>query len=92
MIAVCAMLFATCLRTHASSVCMTHALSSVCACLRYAVKLNKVGLPLREGQETCPYYQRTGACKFGPSCKFNHPNALAPTQTSASDASNTSSF
>ncbi|KAK2969774.1 hypothetical protein RJ640_028054 [Escallonia rubra] len=29
--------------------------------------------PLRPYAEDCPFYLRTGACKFGSSCKFNHP-------------------
>lgn len=29
--------------------------------------------PVRPGAEDCLHYVRTGACKFGPNCKFNHP-------------------
>lgn len=29
--------------------------------------------PVRPGAEDCAYYIKTGTCKFGPSCKFNHP-------------------
>lgn len=29
--------------------------------------------PLRPDAEDCSFYVRTGACKFGPNCKFNHP-------------------
>ncbi|CAK9180455.1 unnamed protein product [Ilex paraguariensis] len=29
--------------------------------------------PLRPYAEDCPHYLRTGRCKFGPACKFNHP-------------------
>ncbi|KAK9823742.1 hypothetical protein WJX72_005071 [[Myrmecia] bisecta] len=40
---------------------------------RYAVKLNKGGLPLRPCEAVCGFYERTGQCKFGPACKFHHP-------------------
>uniref|UniRef100_A0A7N0UXD9 C3H1-type domain-containing protein n=1 Tax=Kalanchoe fedtschenkoi TaxID=63787 RepID=A0A7N0UXD9_KALFE len=29
--------------------------------------------PLRPGAEDCNYYMRMGSCKYGLSCKFNHP-------------------
>ncbi|XP_057983092.1 zinc finger CCCH domain-containing protein 65-like isoform X2 [Malania oleifera] len=29
--------------------------------------------PLRPYAEDCPYYLRTGTCKFGLNCRFNHP-------------------
>ncbi|KAL4559420.1 hypothetical protein LXL04_031558 [Taraxacum kok-saghyz] len=29
--------------------------------------------PERPGEPPCQYYLRTGTCKFGASCKFNHP-------------------
>ncbi|CAN8254894.1 unnamed protein product [Cochlearia groenlandica] len=29
--------------------------------------------PLRQGAEDCSYYMRFGSCKFGSTCKFNHP-------------------
>ena len=29
--------------------------------------------PVRSDAEDCSYYMRTGACKFGLNCKFNHP-------------------
>ncbi|XP_024021124.1 zinc finger CCCH domain-containing protein 37 isoform X1 [Morus notabilis] len=37
------------------------------------VKLTLAGLPRREGSIICPYYLKTGACKFGATCKFDHP-------------------
>ncbi|CAM8991839.1 unnamed protein product [Rhodiola kirilowii] len=33
----------------------------------------EVQFPLRPGAEDCNFYMRTGSCKFGFSCKFNHP-------------------
>ena len=44
---------------------------------RFAVRLNSAGLPLREGAEVCSHFVRTGVCKFGPSCKFHHPEPAA---------------
>ncbi|OMO63653.1 Zinc finger, CCCH-type [Corchorus olitorius] len=38
-----------------------------------AVKLTLAGLPRREGAVHCPYYMRTGTCKYGATCKFDHP-------------------
>lgn len=29
--------------------------------------------PLRPGAEDCSFYMKTGSCKFGSTCKFNHP-------------------
>ncbi|KAF8100091.1 hypothetical protein N665_0231s0030 [Sinapis alba] len=29
--------------------------------------------PVRPGAEDCAFYMRTGTCKFGSTCKFNHP-------------------
>ncbi|XWS51350.1 hypothetical protein CRYUN_Cryun12cG0169600 [Craigia yunnanensis] len=29
--------------------------------------------PVRPGAEDCAYYMKTGLCKFGSNCKFNHP-------------------
>eukprot|EP00899_Mesostigma_viride_P000673 jgi/Mesvir1/10606/Mv08935-RA.1 len=35
--------------------------------------LNSKGLPLRRGREPCTYFLREGSCKYGTSCKFDHP-------------------
>ncbi|GJT29096.1 zinc finger CCCH domain-containing protein 37 isoform X2 [Tanacetum coccineum] len=37
------------------------------------VKFTLAGLPRREGAVNCPYYMKTGACKYGVTCKFDHP-------------------
>ncbi|XP_059277427.1 zinc finger CCCH domain-containing protein 37 isoform X2 [Lycium ferocissimum] len=37
------------------------------------VKLTLAGLPRREGAVHCPYYMKTGMCKYGATCKFDHP-------------------
>lgn len=39
----------------------------------FAVKLNQQGLPLRPEEPVCTFYAKKGDCKFGASCKFNHP-------------------
>ncbi|KAL2327090.1 hypothetical protein Fmac_020517 [Flemingia macrophylla] len=41
--------------------------------LATAIKLTPAGLPRREGAVICPYYLKTGTCKFGATCKFDHP-------------------
>ncbi|THF98582.1 hypothetical protein TEA_028867 [Camellia sinensis var. sinensis] len=33
----------------------------------------KYNYPLKPDAEDCSYYMRTGLCKFGSNCKFNHP-------------------
>ncbi|ESQ48762.1 hypothetical protein EUTSA_v10020494mg [Eutrema salsugineum] len=37
------------------------------------VKLSLAGYPRREGALNCPYYMKTGTCKYGATCKFDHP-------------------
>ncbi|XP_022737036.1 LOW QUALITY PROTEIN: zinc finger CCCH domain-containing protein 67-like [Durio zibethinus] len=40
------------------------------------LKINKVRkshYPVRPEAEDCAYYMKTGLCKFGSNCKFNHP-------------------
>ncbi|KAI3457363.1 hypothetical protein Pfo_014026 [Paulownia fortunei] len=37
------------------------------------VLLNILGLPMRQDGKPCPYYMRTGSCKYGYGCKFHHP-------------------
>lgn len=34
---------------------------------------NSLRFPIRPGQPNCEYYMRKGKCKYGPMCKFNHP-------------------
>ncbi|CAA6665856.1 unnamed protein product [Spirodela intermedia] len=53
-----------------------------------SIKLTPAGLPRREGAIICPYYMKTGTCKFGASCKFDHPTpAEAIAMAAAKDAS-----
>ncbi|KAL3679423.1 hypothetical protein R1sor_022379 [Riccia sorocarpa] len=35
--------------------------------------LNSKGLPLRPGEIECSFYIKTGGCKYGAACRFNHP-------------------
>ncbi|KAK6924731.1 Zinc finger, CCCH-type [Dillenia turbinata] len=36
-------------------------------------KIGSFNYPIRPDAEDCSYYLRTGTCKFGLNCKFNHP-------------------
>lgn len=38
---------------------------------------NSKGLPVRPGEVDCPFYMKTGSCKFGASCRYNHPDMSA---------------
>ncbi|XP_051151794.1 zinc finger CCCH domain-containing protein 12-like [Andrographis paniculata] len=42
------------------------------------IMLNMLGLPMRQGAKPCPYYMRTGSCRFGYACKFDHPHPHPP--------------
>eukprot|EP00639_Heterosigma_akashiwo_P002959 CAMPEP_0194576560 /NCGR_PEP_ID=MMETSP0292-20121207/11647_1 /TAXON_ID=39354 /ORGANISM="Heterosigma akashiwo, Strain CCMP2393" /LENGTH=176 /DNA_ID=CAMNT_0039428675 /DNA_START=148 /DNA_END=675 /DNA_ORIENTATION=- len=39
--------------------------------------------PRNPGQDPCAFYVRTGSCKFGQACKFDHPPQPAGGQTQA---------
>ncbi|GBG77606.1 hypothetical protein CBR_g24052 [Chara braunii] len=39
--------------------------------------LSSKGLPIRPGETDCSFYMKTGSCKYGAVCKFNHPE-VAP--------------
>lgn len=41
----------------------------------------KESFPERPGQQECPYYMRTGECKFGFSCRYHHPAELIAPKT-----------
>ncbi|XP_025815026.1 zinc finger CCCH domain-containing protein 8-like isoform X5 [Panicum hallii] len=34
---------------------------------------NAKGLPIRPGEVDCSFYMKTGSCKYGSTCRFNHP-------------------
>ncbi|KAF8412618.1 hypothetical protein HHK36_000587 [Tetracentron sinense] len=35
---------------------------------------NSKGLPIRPGEVDCPFYLKTGSCKYGATCRYNHPD------------------
>ncbi|KAL4342560.1 hypothetical protein GQ457_08G008170 [Hibiscus cannabinus] len=41
---------------------------------------NSKGLPIRPDEVDCPFYLKTGSCKYGSTCRYNHPdrNAFIP--------------
>lgn len=39
----------------------------------HAIKLTRMGLPLRPEQQLCSFYLKNNECRFGASCKFHHP-------------------
>ena len=47
-------------------------------------QLGPTGLPLRPGKTPCAFFLKTGTCKFGEGCKFDHPPELAGTDQSTS--------
>eukprot|EP00252_Welwitschia_mirabilis_P004972 TRINITY_DN15339_c0_g1_i1.p1 TRINITY_DN15339_c0_g1~~TRINITY_DN15339_c0_g1_i1.p1 ORF type:complete len:509 (+),score=86.52 TRINITY_DN15339_c0_g1_i1:182-1708(+) len=40
-----------------------------------AIGLNSKGLPIRPGQQDCSFFVKTGSCKYGALCIFNHPES-----------------
>ncbi|KAH7536686.1 hypothetical protein FEM48_Zijuj03G0010700 [Ziziphus jujuba var. spinosa] len=45
-----------------------------------ALFYNSKELPIRPGEPDCPFYLKTGSCKYGATCRYNHPdrNAIHP--------------
>ncbi|XP_047311446.1 zinc finger CCCH domain-containing protein 67-like [Impatiens glandulifera] len=41
------------------------------------IQFNFLGLPINVEEKDCPYYMRTGTCKYGANCRFNHPDPSA---------------
>ncbi|XP_057817520.1 zinc finger CCCH domain-containing protein 8 isoform X1 [Cryptomeria japonica] len=41
--------------------------------LKPALGQNSKGLPIRPAETDCPFYVKTGSCKYGANCRFNHP-------------------
>lgn len=37
---------------------------------------NSKGLPIRPGEVDCPFYLKTGSCKYGATCRYNHPGII----------------
>ncbi|KAK6934775.1 Zinc finger, CCCH-type [Dillenia turbinata] len=42
-----------------------------------ALAYNPKGLPIRLVEVDCPFYLKTGSCKYGASCCYNHPDRTA---------------
>lgn len=40
------------------------------------MRLMKLVPKLQQGEPLCIFYSRYGICKFGPSCKFDHPMGI----------------
>ncbi|KAL4325754.1 hypothetical protein GQ457_11G003440 [Hibiscus cannabinus] len=38
---------------------------------------NNIPIPIPD-EKSCPYFMRTGSCKFGVACKFHHPHPASP--------------
>uniref|UniRef100_A0A2P2ILN5 Uncharacterized protein MANES_03G076000 n=1 Tax=Rhizophora mucronata TaxID=61149 RepID=A0A2P2ILN5_RHIMU len=53
-------------------------------------KLTLAGLPRREGAVHCPYYMKTGTCRYGATCKFDHPPPAEVMAIAASQGTPTS--
>ncbi|XP_019432315.1 PREDICTED: zinc finger CCCH domain-containing protein 37-like isoform X2 [Lupinus angustifolius] len=48
---------------------------------------NSKGLPVRLEEVDCPFYMKTGSCKYGASCRYNHPDrTVAPSALTSSAA------
>jgi len=45
-------------------------------------ELNSAGYPLNAGAQDCGFFMKTGQCKFGPTCRFNHPEGMATVMAS----------
>jgi hypothetical protein len=39
-----------------------------------ATEMTSENYPVRPGQGDCSFYMKTGQCKFGATCKWNHPH------------------
>lgn len=42
--------------------------------IKLATAYNAKGLPIRPGETDCAFYMKTGSCKYGSTCRFNHPD------------------
>ena len=49
-------------------------------------KVTQAGLPLRPSEPACAFYLKTGTCRYGVSCIFNHPPKGIPAVHSSSAA------
>jgi len=44
-----------------------------------SLPLTSAGLPMRPGELPCSFFLKTGQCKFGPNCKWDHPEGEGAT-------------
>ncbi|KAL5732031.1 Zinc finger CCCH domain-containing protein [Ranunculus cassubicifolius] len=44
---------------------------------------NSKGLPMRQGEADCPFYLKTGSCKYGATCRYNHPPGISSSGVSS---------
>lgn len=51
--------------------------------IKPATMHNSKGLPIRPGETDCPFYVKTGSCKFGSNCRYNHPDRILVNAPSA---------
>ncbi|PON51238.1 Zinc finger, CCCH-type [Parasponia andersonii] len=53
-----------------------------------ALYYNTKELPIRPGEPDCPFYLKTGSCKYGITCRYSHPdrNAINPPAAALSHA------
>ncbi|PPD94122.1 hypothetical protein GOBAR_DD08859 [Gossypium barbadense] len=42
--------------------------------IKPALYHNSKGLPVRPDEVDCPFYLKTGSCKYGSTCRYNHPD------------------
>mmetsp|Transcript_68499 Transcript_68499/g.191973 ORF Transcript_68499/g.191973 Transcript_68499/m.191973 type:complete len:408 (+) Transcript_68499:125-1348(+) len=69
---------ATCKFNHPEDISVTEpALSLEEALLLRSTKMNSAGYPANMGAPDCTFFMKTGTCKFGATCKFNHPEGVA---------------
>ncbi|KAL6206197.1 hypothetical protein ACLB2K_023446 [Fragaria x ananassa] len=59
----------TALKTESSEVAVKPLVSFTPALL-----YNSKELPVRPGEADCPFYLKTGSCKYGATCRYNHPD------------------
>jgi len=41
-------------------------------------EINSLGYPVRKGQQPCTFFAKTGVCRYGTTCKWDHPEEYVP--------------
>ncbi|PRQ30268.1 putative transcription factor C3H family [Rosa chinensis] len=59
----------TAIKTEGFEVAVKPLVSFSAALLYYSKEL-----PVRPGEADCPFYLKTGSCKYGATCRYNHPD------------------